>query len=107
GGDHLRLSFSQDGGSQTAIFFGGGGRQLLTGELIEAVVSPGLNTWQGREVLSLVIKDLRRQEPDRKAIVCDRRGLRQKEHFLAELARSSRVLVWVNTKAVKEALSAA
>ncbi|HHX74787.1 MAG TPA: single-stranded-DNA-specific exonuclease RecJ, partial [Firmicutes bacterium] len=37
GGDHLRLTISQDGGSRTAIFFGGGGRQLPVGERIEAV----------------------------------------------------------------------
>ncbi|NLM46440.1 MAG: single-stranded-DNA-specific exonuclease RecJ [Firmicutes bacterium] len=107
GGEHLRLFLCQGGDSQTAIFFGGSGQELPAGEWIEAVVSPCLNIWQGREELSLVIRDLRLQEPDRQAVVCDRRGLRQKEQFLAELARRKRVLVWVNTKAVKEALSAA
>ena len=107
GGEHLRLFLCQGGGSQTAIFFGGGGQELLAGERVEAVVSPCLNVWQDREELSLVIKDLRRLEPGQKAIVYDRRGLRQKEQFLADLARRQRVLVWVNTKAVKEALSVA
>ena len=58
-GQHLRLRLSHEGAVWSAIAFGMGGAWEEGTELLDVVYSLGLNRWNGRETMRLVIHDFR------------------------------------------------
>jgi single-stranded-DNA-specific exonuclease len=57
---HLKLSLEQDGCTLQAIGFGMADRAIETGDRLDILFSPMLNTWQGTTSLELRLLDLRR-----------------------------------------------
>jgi single-stranded-DNA-specific exonuclease len=63
-GSHLRLMVRQDGHATTTIGFGLGehAEHLATGDRIDMVFEPKINTWKGRRRPEMRLKDLRPTE---------------------------------------------
>ena len=64
-GGHLKLKVSSGGRSFDAIGFGMAEKGVDSGR-IEILFSPGINEWNGKRTLQLLVKDLRKEE----AAVC-------------------------------------
>lgn len=60
-GGHLKLKLSCGGRSFDAIGFGLAEKGITTGR-IDLLFSPGINLWNGKKLLQLIVKDLRRAE---------------------------------------------
>jgi len=60
-GGHLKLKLSCGGRSFDAIGFGLAEKGIATGR-IDLLFSPGINLWNGKKLLQLIVKDLRRAE---------------------------------------------
>lgn len=58
-GGHLQLRLQKESPVLNAICFGGGDKQISSGEAVDAVVLPTANTWQGQTALSLQVRALR------------------------------------------------
>jgi single-stranded-DNA-specific exonuclease len=102
---HLQLRLQKSSPVMAAIFFGGGEREIPRGAMVDVVVTPAANNWQGRTSLSLQIRDLRLSPGTAAAAVSDRRG-GEKESFLDGLVREKKVVAWVNTRAAGDHLTA-
>ncbi|MBT9168876.1 MAG: Single-stranded-DNA-specific exonuclease RecJ [Syntrophomonadaceae bacterium] len=65
-GAHLQLRLKKESLIFNAIFFGGGDKQISTGETVDAVIVPTANTWQSKTELSLQVRALRISPPEQK-----------------------------------------
>jgi len=61
-GGHLRLEVSWSGEVLTAVLFSPGDRQIAPGDLVDLVGALQINSWRGKSVVQLRVKDLRPAE---------------------------------------------
>ncbi|MBS3899482.1 MAG: single-stranded-DNA-specific exonuclease RecJ [Dethiobacter sp.] len=67
-GAHLQLRLRKGSLIFRAICFGGGDKQISTGETVDALVVPTANTWQNQTELSLQVRALRSSSPEQKVL---------------------------------------
>lgn len=106
GQKHLQLRLQKDNIALAAIHFGGGEEAICKGVSVDVVTSLASNTWQGRTTLSLHVRGLRKYPEELGIQIFDARGITDNDAMLARLATEAALVIWVNTKAAKDSLTA-
>jgi single-stranded-DNA-specific exonuclease len=102
-GAHLQLKLQKKSPVMPGICFGGGGTELPRNALVDLVVIPTANTWQGKTNVSLQVRDIRLSSVSASLTITDLRG-KDKDTYLGQWLENKKVLAWVNTKAAGDYL---